>query len=150
MADTTTTLQVNPGLNIDTPPAPNNSDTSKTTTIITTTTTYIQPIAIPGSSSSATTNNDLGDPSSNGQAIISPSSLSKSPGRKTGTRSTFCPNALRKCTKLTDEDFDYHEKDNHQNQPQSTGWLGMLGLKKNANYGDGLTKYNEPHDQSYY
>ncbi|KAF9153725.1 hypothetical protein BG015_002753 [Linnemannia schmuckeri] len=152
MADTTTAHQVNPALNIDTVPAPNSNDTSKTTTTttITTTTTYIQPIAIPGSSSSSATNNNLSDPSSNGQAIISPTSLSKSPGRKTGTRSTFCPNTLRKCTKLTDEDFDHHEKDNHQNQPQSTGWLGMLGLKKSANYGDELAKYNEPHEQSYY
>ena len=109
-----------------------------------------QPIPIPGSSTSSTANNTLADASSNGQAIISSTSLPRSVGKKTGTRSTFCPNTLRKCTKLTDEDFDHHEKDNHPNQAQSTRWLGMLGLKKSANYGDELSTYNEPHEQAYY
>ncbi|OAQ26729.1 hypothetical protein K457DRAFT_140190 [Linnemannia elongata AG-77] len=148
MADTTTAHQVNPASSIDTAPAPNSDGTNKTTT----TTTYIQPqpIDIPGSSSSSTANNTLADPNSNSQAIISPNNPSKSVGKKTGTRSTFCPNTLRKCTKLTDEDFDHHEKDNHSNHAQSTGWLGMLGLKKSANYDDELCKYNEPHEQAYY
>ncbi|KAG9068511.1 hypothetical protein KI688_010784 [Linnemannia hyalina] len=154
MADTTTAHQVDPALSIDIAQAPNSNDTTKTTTTttVTTTTTYMQPqpITIPGSSSSSTANNTPADAGSNGPAIISPTNLSRSVGKKTGTRSTFCPNTLRKCTKLTDEDFEHHEKDNHPNQAQSTGWLGMLGLKKNANYGDELSKYNEPHEQAYY
>ncbi|KAG0281282.1 hypothetical protein BGZ96_001195 [Linnemannia gamsii] len=155
MADTTIAQQVTPATHIDTSSAPT-SDVKPTTTITTTTTTtYLktQPITIPGSSS--VSNNSLADSGDNNndivQDIISPISPSKSVGKKTGTRSTFCPNTLRKCTKLTDEDFDHHENDRAQNrQSQSTGWLGMLGLKKNANYGDELSKYNEPHEQAYY
>ncbi|KAG0251981.1 hypothetical protein BG011_007282 [Mortierella polycephala] len=76
------------------------------------------------------------------QPIVSP----KSQCKKTGTRSTFCPNTLHKGTKLTEEDYEEHEK----HKPQPTGWLQMLGLKKNANYGETIDKGNEPHDQSYY
>ncbi|KAF9908989.1 hypothetical protein EC991_009171 [Linnemannia zychae] len=136
MADT---HQVNPTVSIDTSAAPNNTTRSTT---ITTTTTVVQPIIIPGSSTSANAHTDAA-----GQNIISPTSPSRSVGKKTGTRSTFCPNSLRKGTKLTEEDFEHHEP--HQ-QHQATGWLGMLGLKKSANYGDELTKHNEPHEHAYY
>ncbi|KAG0209420.1 hypothetical protein BGX33_005531 [Mortierella sp. NVP41] len=126
---TTTTITV------DTTSVPHNSTTTGANTI--------QPIAIPGSSSTIATD-------ANGQPIISTIiSPSKCVGKKTGTRSTFCPNTLRKGTKLTEEDFEHHEQQQQQ-QPQSTGWLGMLGLKKSANYGDGLCKHNEPYEQSYY
>ncbi|KAG0320191.1 hypothetical protein BGZ97_000566 [Linnemannia gamsii] len=157
MADTTAPQQVSPAIHTDTSSAPTSG--GKTTSTTTTTTTYLQPqpIAIPSTPGSSSANHhNLTDPNSNNcnnsaQDIISPISPSKSIGRKTGTRSTFCPNTLRKCTKLTDEDFDHHENDSAQNyQGQSTGWLGMLGLKKNANYGDELSKYNEPHEQAYY
>ncbi|KAF9130271.1 hypothetical protein BGW39_003281 [Mortierella sp. 14UC] len=137
MADT---HQANPTVSFDTSVTP--GDTTRTTTITTTTTT-IQPITIPGSSASSSPHTDV-----EGQNIISPTSPSRSVGKKTGTRSTFCPNSLRKGTKLTEEDFEHHEQP-HQ-QPQATGWLSMLGLKKSANYGDGLTKHNEPHEQAYY
>ena len=98
----------------------------------------IQPIAIPGNGRSLAT--DSSEP------IISPTSPSKSLGKKTGTRSTFCPNTLRKGTKLTEEDYDHHEKVD----PQPTGWLQMLGLKKSANFGEAIDKSDEPHHQSYY
>ncbi|KAI1318119.1 hypothetical protein EDD11_007171 [Mortierella claussenii] len=97
----------------------------------------IQPINIPGSSSHSST----------ATTGISPTSPSKSYGNKTGTRSTFCPNTLRKGTKLTEDDYDHHERGE---QPQPTGWLQMLGLKKSANYGDLIDKSDEPHHQSYY
>ncbi|KAG0045834.1 hypothetical protein BGZ83_008938 [Gryganskiella cystojenkinii] len=101
-------------------------------------TTGTQPIAIPGS-------NSLSIESS--EPIISPTSPSKSVGKKTGTRSTFCPNTLRKGTKLTEEDFEHHEK---KETPQPASWLQMLGLKKSANYGEAIDKSDEPHHQSYY
>ncbi|KAG0207496.1 hypothetical protein BGX28_001273 [Mortierella sp. GBA30] len=81
------------------------------------------------------------------QPITTPLSPTKSQPKKTGTRSTFCPNTLRKGTKLTEEDFEHHEKDD---SPKPTGWLHMLGLKKCANYGDGVDKSDEPTHQSYY
>ncbi|KAF9285006.1 hypothetical protein BGZ68_004212 [Mortierella alpina] len=81
------------------------------------------------------------------QPIVSPLSPGKAQPKKTGTRSTFCPNTLRKGTKLTEEDYEHHESKDHQ---QPAGWLQMLGLKKCANYGDGLDKSDEPLHQSYY
>ncbi|KAG0376548.1 hypothetical protein BGX24_007575 [Mortierella sp. AD032] len=138
MADTP---KVDPTVSFDNSAAPGN--VIKTTTTITTTTTTLQPITIPGSSTSSDAHTDA-----NGQPIISPTSPSRCAGRKTGTRSTFCPNSLRKGTKLTEEDFEHHEQ--QQQQQQSTGWLSMLGLKKSPNYGDTLTKHNEPHEQAYY
>ncbi|GJJ69090.1 hypothetical protein EMPS_01436 [Entomortierella parvispora] len=95
----------------------------------------IQPMAIPGAGRALTTDEP-----------ISPTSPSKSLGKKTGTRSTFCPNTLRKGTKLTEEDYEHHEKVD----PQPTGWLQMLGLKKSANFGEAIDKGDEPHHQSYY
>ncbi|KAF9177684.1 hypothetical protein BGZ51_008463 [Haplosporangium sp. Z 767] len=75
------------------------------------------------------------------QPVVSP----KSQCKKTGTRSTFCPNTLHKGTKLTEEDYEQHE-----DKPQPRGWFHMLGLKKNADYGEAIEKGNEPRDQSYY
>ncbi|KAG0216710.1 hypothetical protein BGX31_000498 [Mortierella sp. GBA43] len=98
------------------------------------------PVSIPGSSTTATLNS---------VGATSPPDASTSPpqGKKTGTRSTFCPNTLRKSTKLTEEDYEHHE--DHQ-APQPTGWLQMLGLKKSANYGDPVDSNNDGHQQSYY
>ncbi|KAG0280637.1 hypothetical protein BGZ95_009378 [Linnemannia exigua] len=138
MADT---QKDTPTVSVDNSAAPGNI--IRTTTTITTTTTTLQPITIPGSSTSSNPHTDT-----DGQPIISPMSPSRCVGKKTGTRSTFCPNSLRKGTKLTEEDFEHHEQQ-HQ-EPQSTGWLSMLGLKKSPNYGDQLTKHNEPHEQAYY
>ncbi|KAF9374803.1 hypothetical protein CPB97_011881 [Podila verticillata] len=83
---------------------------------------------------------------STGQPLVSPISPSKSKAKKTGTRSTFCPNTLRKGTKLTAADYEFHDKD----QPQPAGWFETLCKKKTAEYGDSLCKAGEPHDQSYY
>ncbi|KAF9895938.1 hypothetical protein BX616_008500 [Lobosporangium transversale] len=98
-----------------------------------------QPISIPGSSSSAPAG-------SANFPIISPTSPSKYQ-KKTGTRSTFCSTTSRKGTKLTEEDYEHHEKND---RPVPTGWLQMLGLKKSANYGDPLYSQEEPQQQSYY
>ncbi|KAF9305735.1 hypothetical protein BGZ74_009076 [Mortierella antarctica] len=81
-----------------------------------------------------------------GQPLISPISPSKSTAKKTGTRSTFCPNTLRKGTKLTDADYEFHEKD----QPHPAGWFDTLCKKKTAAFGDCLSKADDPHDHSYY
>ncbi|KAF9940827.1 hypothetical protein BGZ75_007914 [Mortierella antarctica] len=97
--------------------------------------------AVPTTESAAPTDTDGIQP------IVSPLSPGKSQPKKTGTRSTFCPNTLRKGTKLTEEDYEHHESKDHQ---QPAGWLQMLGLKKCAHYGDGVDKSDEPLHQSYY
>ncbi|KAF9309707.1 hypothetical protein BG003_009446 [Podila horticola] len=81
-----------------------------------------------------------------GRPLLSPTSPSKSTAKKTGTRSTFCPNTLRKGTKLTDADYEFHEKD----QPEPAGWFDTLCKKKTAVFGDSLPKADDPHDHSYY
>ncbi|KAG0307186.1 hypothetical protein BGZ99_001516 [Dissophora globulifera] len=68
--------------------------------------------------------------------------------KKTGTRSTFCPNTLRKGTQLTDADFE--DQDSRIPLHRSQAWLNILGYKKTANYGNVLDKPNEPHMQAYY
>ncbi|KAF9920923.1 hypothetical protein FBU30_009119 [Linnemannia zychae] len=114
-----------------------NSSTSSKITVATTTSataTTLQPIDIPNSSSS---------PIATSPQAISPYC------KRTGTRSTFCPNTLHKGTKLTEDDYDYHEQNQHSHD-KATGWLSRLGLRKNANLGDSLIKQSEPHEQSYY
>ncbi|KAF9415136.1 hypothetical protein BGZ94_000175 [Podila epigama] len=81
------------------------------------------------------------------QPLDSPISPTKSTPRKTGTRSTFCPNTLRKGTRVTDEDDEHRQKDH---PPQPTGWFETLCKKKSATYVDRKSKMDEPHDQSYY
>ncbi|KAK3825410.1 MAG: hypothetical protein J3Q66DRAFT_327685 [Benniella sp.] len=81
-------------------------------------------------------------------ASTSPPDASKQAyAKKTGTRSTFCPNTLRKGTKLTEDDYEHHE---NAESAQPTGWLQMLGLKKSPNYGDRIDNSSDPHHQSYY
>ncbi|KAG0350620.1 hypothetical protein BGZ54_003713 [Gamsiella multidivaricata] len=110
-----------------------------------------QPIAIPGgASTTAAQAAGSGGPgiSPSSAPIVSPSrsSYGTSYGKKTGTRSTFCPNTVRKGTKLTEEDYEAHERQ----EQQPTGWLQMLGLKKTANYGDRVDSHDEPQQPSYY
>lgn len=87
------------------------------------------------------------DPAAAAASTSPPDASKQAYAKKTGTRSTFCPNTLRKGTKLTEDDYEHHEE---VQAAQPTGWLQMLGLKKSANYGDRIDTSNDPHHQSYY
>ncbi|KAG0228195.1 hypothetical protein BGW41_003514 [Actinomortierella wolfii] len=68
------------------------------------------------------------------ESIISPTH------KKTGTRSTFCTR-IKPCT---------HPEEKKDESPRPTGFLEMLGVRQQTNFGDTSVKDDEPIQHSYY